>query len=139
MSKALVLGLSALALSAAAASAQGVYMTPGYGYGYQAPAPLYNSAPTYGNPAPGYGYGYEAPAPLYNAAPAYGYPAPPYGYAAPIYRYDYTPAGSWARGYWGPRWKWKVIGKLRPRSRLAQKREVDIASHSLTATGPPLS
>ena len=125
MSKALVLGLSALAFSAGAASAQGVY--PGYGY-----------AP-YGYGYPTYGYGYAATAPLYDyAAPAYGYAAPAYAapatagttvvivtpapayttppvvsgyYAAPVvsqpiydyapgYGYGYTP-GYWARGYWG--------------------------------------
>ena len=60
MSKALVLGLSALALSAGAASAQGY----GYGYGYDN------------------GYGYGAAAPLYDyAASGYGYAAP--GYVAP--------------------------------------------------------
>ena len=84
MRETLVLGAVALALSAGAASAQGAnYVYPNSGY------------------AP-YGYGYAPTAPLYDyAAPAYGYGAP-----APAYSYDYTPPGSWARGYWGPRYEY---------------------------------
>jgi hypothetical protein len=66
MSKALVLGVAALALSAGAAFAQGA----NYVYPYSGYAP--------------YDYGYAPTAPLYDyAAPAYGYAAPIYGYAAP--------------------------------------------------------
>jgi hypothetical protein len=98
MSKALVLGAVALAFSAGAASAQ----VPGYNYN-GATVPLYGyAAPGYGYAPPGYGYapsgyGYAAPAPLYDYAPQ------PYGYAAPGYGSDYSPPGSWARGYWGRR------------------------------------
>jgi hypothetical protein len=76
----LILGATALALSAGAASAQGA----NYVYPYSGYAP--------------YGYGYAPTAPLYD------YAAPAYGYGAPAYSYDYTPPGSWARGYWGPRY-----------------------------------
>jgi hypothetical protein len=66
MSKALVLGVAALALSAGAASAQGA----NYVYPYSGYAP--------------YGYGYAPTVPLYDyAAPAYGYAASVYGYGAP--------------------------------------------------------
>ena len=111
MSKALVLGIVALAVSAGAASAQ-VYVSPGYGYGYGYGAPLYDYA------APGYGY--AATAPLYNyAAPAYAAPATPgttiiivtpgSGYTAPPVvgsgLYSYAPGywgGGYGRaGYWG--------------------------------------
>jgi hypothetical protein len=112
MSKALILGATALALSAGAASAQ-VYVSPGYGYGYGYGAPLYD----YAAPA----YGYAATAPLYNfAAPAYAapatagttviivtpgapaYTAPPVGSGY----YNYAPGygggyGRWRAGYWG--------------------------------------
>jgi hypothetical protein len=80
MTRALILGTTALALSAGAASAQGAnYVYPNSGY------------------AP-YGYGYAPTAPLYD------YTAPAYGYGAPAYSYDYMPPGSWARGYWGRRY-----------------------------------
>jgi hypothetical protein len=80
MTRALILGTTALALSAGAASAQGAnYVYPNSGY------------------AP-YGYGYAPTAPLYD------YTAPAYGYRAPAYSYDYMPPGSWARGYWGRRY-----------------------------------
>ena len=116
MSKALVLGVAALALSAGAASAQWVYPNYGYapyGYGYAATAPLYDYA------APGYGY----------AAPGYGYAAPGYGYAAPAYAapatagttvvivtpspaYTAPPVGSgyynYAPGYWGGYGRWRA-------------------------------
>ena len=62
MTRALILGATALALSAGAASAQGVYATPGY-YGYAAPAPLYDyAAPAYGYAAPAFSYDYIPPA-----------------------------------------------------------------------------
>ena len=122
MSKAIVLGVAALALSAGAASAQ--YVTPGYGYGYGYGAPLYDYA------ASGYGYAAPAVAPVQGAttiiivtpAPAYTapqvYAAPPvatgyyaaaasqplYNYA-PGYGYGYTP-GYWNRGYWGRYYGW---------------------------------
>jgi hypothetical protein len=109
MSKALVLGVAALALSAGAASAQVVYPRYGYApysYGYAATAPLYD----YAAPA----YDYAATAPLYNyAAPATAgttiiivtpgptYTAPPvasgyYNYA-PNYWGGYGPGRA---GYW---------------------------------------
>jgi len=109
MSKALVLGVAALALSGGAASAQVVYPSYGYapyGYGYTATAPLYD----YAAPA----YDYAATAPLYNyAAPATAgttiiivtpgptYTAPPvasgyYNYA-PNYWGGYGPGRA---GYW---------------------------------------
>ena len=112
MSKALVLGIVALAVSAGAASAQ----VPGYDYNGA-------TVPLYGYAAPGYGYG--ATAPLYNyAAPGYGYAAtaPLYNYAAPAYAAPATPGTtiiivtpgsgyaappvgsglySYAPGYWG--------------------------------------
>jgi hypothetical protein len=110
MSKALVLGVAALALSAGAASAQVVY--PGYGYapygygysgypGYAATAPLYD----YADP----GYGYAATAPLYNyAAPAYAAPATAGTTViivtqAPAYTAPPVASGyyNYAPGYWG--------------------------------------
>jgi len=118
MSKALVLGVAALALSAGAASAQVVY--PGYGY-----------APSYGYGYAGYN-GYAATAPLYDyAAPAYGYAAtaPLYNYAAPAYAapatagttviivtqapaYTAPPVASgyynYAPGYWGGYGRWRA-------------------------------
>jgi hypothetical protein len=80
MTRTLILGATALALSASTASAQDPnYVYPNSGY------------------AP-YGYGYTPTVPLYD------YAAPGYGYGAPGYSYDYTPPGSWARGYWGRRY-----------------------------------
>src|SRR5262249_28718552 len=85
MSKALVLGVVALALSAGAASAQ----VPGYDYNGA-------TVPLYGYAAPAYGYGAMAPlynyaAPAYAAPPVYAVPAPLYGYYASPYGY---PVGS---------------------------------------------
>jgi hypothetical protein len=119
MSKALVLGVAALAFSAATASAQ-VYVSPGYGYGYDYGAPLYDYAAPVADLAPP-AYGYAPPAPLYNyAAPAYGAPAtagttviivnPAPAYTAPVYTappvasgyYNYAPGygyGRWRAGY----------------------------------------
>jgi hypothetical protein len=87
MSKALVLGVAALAISAGAASAQ----VPGYNY-YGATVPLYGyAAPGYGYyAAPGYGYGAAAPLYNYYAAPAYAAPLVGPGYDAP---WDYAPGG----------------------------------------------
>jgi hypothetical protein len=87
MSKALVLGVAALALSAGAASAQ----VPGYDYN-GATVPLYGyAAPAYGYGAPAPLYNYAAP-PVYAAPPIYAVPAPLYGpgYDAP---WDYAPGG----------------------------------------------
>ena len=103
MSKALVLGIAALALSAGAASAQGAnYVYPysgyapyGYGYapyGYAATAPLYDYA------ASGYGYGASVVAPgqsgttIVIVTPGSAYAAPTVA-AQPLYSY--------APGYWG--------------------------------------
>src|SRR5438067_731203 len=61
MTRALILGATALALSAGAASAQAIYVTPGYGY----------AAPAYVAPAPVY----VAPPAVYAAPPYYGPPA----------------------------------------------------------------
>jgi hypothetical protein len=76
MTRALVLGVTALALSAGAALAQApaqdVY--PGYGY------------------AP-YGYGYVPSVPLYN------YAAPPYDYSGPAYDYSGAAYGPAYRQY----------------------------------------
>ena len=117
MSKALVLGLTALALSAGAASAQ-VYVSPGYGYGYGDGAPLYDYAAPVADLAPP-AYGYAPPAPVYNyAAPAYAAPAaggttviivtPGPAYSASVVGsgyYNYAPGywgGGYGRaGYWG--------------------------------------
>ena len=90
MSKALLIGVTALVLSVASASAQ-VYLTPDYGYGYAAPvadlaAPAYGyAAPTYVAPAPVYTASPVYAAPVYSAPPVYAVPAPLYGYyAAPF-------------------------------------------------------
>jgi|SRR6516225_284963 len=104
MSKALVLGVAALALSGGAASAQVVYPSYGYapyGYGYTATvaAPAYDYAAT----APLYNYAAPAtagttiiivtPGPTYTAPPvASGY----YNYA-PNYWDGYGPGRA---GYW---------------------------------------
>ena len=87
MSKALLIGVTALVLSVANASAQ-VYLTPDYGYGYAAPvADL--AAPAYGYAAPTY----VAPAPVYTASPVYAAPvyAGPPVYAVPAPRYGTMP------------------------------------------------
>ena len=93
MSKALVLGVAALALSGGAASAQVVYPSYGYapyGYGYPATAPLYN----YAAPATaGTTIIIVTPGPTYTAPPvASGY----YNYA-PNYWDGYGPGRA---GYW---------------------------------------
>ena len=113
MSKALILGASALAFSAASASAADLEV-PGYGY-----APPANVAPGYGYAAPVVAPPAQAgttivivtPTPAYTAPPLVsGYhephPVPPapipgsvYDYA-PGYGYGYTP-GYWNQGYWG--------------------------------------
>jgi hypothetical protein len=111
MSKALVLGVAALALSAGAASAQVVY--PGYGYapygygysGYSGYSGYAATAPPYDYAAPAYGYGAAAPATagttIIIVTPAPAYTAPPvasgyYNYA-PEYRGGYGRAGYWWR------------------------------------------
>jgi hypothetical protein len=76
MTRALILGATALALSAGAASAQAIYVTPGYGY----------AAPAYVAPAPVY----VAPPAVYAAPPYYGPPA--VAVAPPVY--DYAPGYS---------------------------------------------
>lgn len=76
MTRALILGATALALSAGAASAQAVYVTPSYGY----------AAPAYVAPAPVY----VAPPPVYAAPPVVShYYAAPVTVAPPVY--DYAP------------------------------------------------
>lgn len=90
MTRALILGATALALSAGAASAQAVYVTPGYGY----------AAPAYVAPAPAY----VAPAPVYTAPPVVSgyYAAPPIVASAPVY--DYAPGYAATTVITGPGW-----------------------------------
>jgi hypothetical protein len=79
MTRALILGVTALAVSAGAASAQAVYVTPGYGYApaYVAPAPVYVApAPVYAAPTVVSPY-YAAPTTVTVAPPVYDY-APGY-------------------------------------------------------------
>jgi hypothetical protein len=103
MSKALIIGVAALALSAGATSAQTMFPSQDYGpygWGYVAASPLYDYAPASTRAPLGYGpLVYTAS--LY--APTPNYPAPPVeaGYytarsvvaSQPLY--DYTV------GYWG--------------------------------------
>jgi hypothetical protein len=121
MSKALVLGATALALFASAASTAMAQNGPPTG----GQLPVAGGAGGGWYPGYGYGYGYGYAAPLYDyAAPAYGYAAtaPIYNYAAPAYAapatagttviivtqapaYTAPPVASgyynYAPGYWG--------------------------------------
>jgi hypothetical protein len=87
MSKALVLGATALAFSAAGASAAD-FARPAYGY----------AAPAYAAGAPVYAAPVAPVVSGYYAAPAISQPI--YDYAAGS-GYEYTAPGYWNRGYWG--------------------------------------
>jgi hypothetical protein len=103
MSKALIIGVAALALSAGAVSAQTTFNSQDYGpYGwsYVAVSPLYDYAPA-STLAP-HGYGplvYTAP--LY--APTLNYPAPPAepGYYTARSVVASQPLYDYSVGYWG--------------------------------------
>jgi hypothetical protein len=104
MSKALILGLSALALSASAALAQApnwdVY--PGYGYApYGLSYAGYGGAPLYDYA----GYGYGAPATagttVIIVTPGSAYTAPPVASGYYNYAPGYWGGGYGRAGYWG--------------------------------------
>jgi hypothetical protein len=92
MTRALILGTTAVALSVGAASAQAVYVTPGYGY----------VAPAYVAPAPTMAPVYVAPGPVHAAIVSGYYAAPPVVASSPVY--DYAPGYTTTTIIAGPGW-----------------------------------